>query len=379
VLFASLICGSGTLVAAVSIELHFLRLPEGSMQPQLVADRSGSVHAVWLSGSPSASDVQYARLNPDGSSLASAPIRVNSQPGSAIGIGTIRGPQLAFDAAGTAHVVWNGSGTAQPRPAKSSPLLYTRRPAGADGFEAQRNLIQSTTDLDGGGSIAVDSQSRVHVFWHAGDGKETTREDRRRVFAVTSTDGGKHFESERPIDAGDGTGVCGCCGLRAGTDSKGRVFVAYRGARELMHRGTYVLESDASGTRFQGRLLQDWVTGSCPMSLPALFDGTSGMNLAWETEGKIFGRIGSKAPTDAPQRLVDGPRARHPSAATNPRGETLLVWTEDTGWNRGGKLGWCVFAADGRPTDQAGVREGLPVWTFPGVAALSDGSFVIAY
>jgi hypothetical protein len=38
-----------------------------------------------------------------------------------------------------------------------------------------------------------------------------------------------------------------------------------------------------------------------------------------------------------------------------------------------------VFAADGRPTDQAGVREGLPVWTFPGVAALSDGSFVIAY
>lgn len=356
-------------------EIAWIRLPPGAMQPELASDRSGRLHAVWLSGPAGASEVNYASLG-DAGRISPPPMRVNSQAGSAIAMGTIRGARIAVSPNGTIHVVWNGSSTASPRPPRSSPLLYARKPAGATGFEAQRNLIAATADLDGGGAVVVDGTEAVHVFWHAGDGQGQTREDRRRVFESVSQDDGKTFGTEHPIDPGDGTGVCGCCGLRAATDSKGRVFVVYRGAKDVVHRGTQLLEPVADGIGFHRRLLQDWTSGACPMSLPALVGRSTGMQFAWETGGRIFGQEG-----DAPEPtlLVPGPGARHPSMASNSNGETLLVWTEGTGWNRGGSLGWRLFDPKGKPTSSGGTRDDLAVWSYPAVAARPDGSFVIAY
>src|SRR5262245_60313696 len=37
----------------------FLRTPEGTFQPQALADRTGTIHVVALSGDPGASDVVY--------------------------------------------------------------------------------------------------------------------------------------------------------------------------------------------------------------------------------------------------------------------------------------------------------------------------------
>lgn len=369
------VLGCLTICAETAPKIAWIRLPVGAMQPELASDRAGHLHAIWLSGPAGGSEVNYADLGVEGR-LSPPPLPVNSQAGSAIAMGTIRGARLALSARGTIHVIWNGSGTASPRPAKSSPLLYARKLAGATGFEAQRNLIAATADLDGGGAVVADGSETVHVFWHAGDGQGQTREDRRRVFESVSRDDGKTFDTEHPVDPGDGTGVCGCCGLRAGTDSKGRVFVIYRGAKDLVHRGTQLLEPAADGTGFQRRLLQDWTSGACPMSLPALDSRSTGMHFAWETGGRLFGQA-----TDAsePTLLVSGPGARHPSMASNSRGETLLVWTEGTGWNRGGSLGWRLFDAQGKPTVTGGKREDMPVWSYPAVATRPDGSFVVAY
>ncbi|HAB18810.1 MAG TPA: hypothetical protein DCE44_20515 [Verrucomicrobiales bacterium] len=116
------------------------RLPDGAMQPLAVTDDGGTVHLVWLQGEPKACDVFYQKL-PGGRTNGTAPVRVNRHPGSAIGIGTIRGAQLAVGRNGRAHVVWNGSSQAEPKPVAGAPLLYSRLDDSGTAFEPEQNLI----------------------------------------------------------------------------------------------------------------------------------------------------------------------------------------------------------------------------------------------
>ena len=56
----------------------------------------------------------------------------------------------------------------------------------------------------------------------------------------------------------------------------------------------------------------------------------------------------------------------------------ILVWTEGTGWNRGGGLAWQVYDKAGKPTASAGRRPGaIPVWGLPAVIAEPNGDFTI--
>src|SRR3954470_14356456 len=83
------------------------RIPNGGLQPDLAVGRDGALHLVYFGGDSMAGDIFYVRSN-DGGLTFSPPVRVNSQPGSAIARGTIRGPQLAVAADGRVHVAWNG-------------------------------------------------------------------------------------------------------------------------------------------------------------------------------------------------------------------------------------------------------------------------------
>lgn len=58
----------------------------------------------------------------------------------------------------------------------------------------------------------------------------------------------------------------------------------------------------------------------------------------------------------------------------------ILVWTEGTGWNRGGALEWQVYDKTGKATSESGRRPGaIPVWGLPTVVAESDGRFTILH
>src|SRR5579859_7134441 len=124
------------------------RVPENGLQPQAVVDQHGTLHLIYLRGDPKACDVIYRRRLA-GQAGFSLPVRVNSKPGSAIAIGTVRGAQLALGREGFVHVVWNGSGNSGGKTSGASPMLYTRLAPGADAFEPQRDLMTSTTHLDG--------------------------------------------------------------------------------------------------------------------------------------------------------------------------------------------------------------------------------------
>ena len=370
--------GSLVLSFAATAAIQFQRLPTGGMQPQTATDASHTVHLLWLGGEPKAADVFYQKL-PEGRAGSDAPLRVNSQPGSAIAIGTIRGAQFALGRQGRVHVVWNGSGGALPKPADSAPLLYSRLDDAGKSFEPQRNLITRTTDLDGGGTLAADAAGNVFALWHAGTPGTKTTEDKRRVFVTRSGDDGRTFATEAPVT--DASGACGCCGMRALADADGNLFALFRGARDGVHRETTLLSSRDHGVTFAVSPLQDWETGSCPMSSTALGVTARGMLAAWETKGKIF--FGPTVPVSneaiAPEAVTTGPGAKHPALATNARGETLLVWTEGTGWQRGGELAWQVFDAASKPTAEHGRKPGVPVWSYAAAFARPDGDFVIVY
>jgi RNA polymerase sigma factor (sigma-70 family) len=361
-----------------------VRVPDHGIQPQVAVDAKGVVHLVYFKGEPGAGDLFYT-TSKDGVHFKPHPLRVNSQAASAIAIGNIRGAHLAVGKNGRVHVAWNGSEKARPlAPGKGrwlNPMLYTRLNDEGTAFEPQRNLITSAAVLDGGGSVAADGMGNVYVFWHAPEpGKKG--EDNRKVWVAVSTDDGKIFTAERAAST-EPTGACGCCGLRAFADSKGTVYTLYRGAKDVTQRDIYLLTSTDKGKSFQTTDVDPWKINICPMSSEAFGQGPGGRVVgAWETRGQVyFADIDPK--TGKPAAAVAAPGTahgrKHPAVAVNAKGQTILVWTDGMGWNKGGSLAWQVYDKAGKPTAERGHASGVPVWSLVAVFVRPDGRFAIVY
>ena len=375
--FAIVSLASGFHPADTSVSL--IRVPNQGLQPQVAVDGKGVVHLIYFKGNPAAGDIFYVRST-DGGVTFSAPACVNSQPGSAIATGNIRGAHMAMGRNGRVHVAWNGSDRAQPKVgAKGLPMLYTRSNDSGASFEAQRNVITKAIGLDGGGSVAADEASNVYVVWHAPEpGK--SGEENRRVWISRSDDEGKTFAPESPIDA-KGSGVCGCCGLRAGAVGDD-VFILYRTATERANRDSYLLSSKDHGVSFLGALLHPWNIKMCPMSSFGFCPMKQCALITWESDGQVyFARVDAKSGqrTEAVAAPGSSKGRKHAVATANNKGETILVWTEGMGWQRGGAVAWQVFDSAGKPTDQRGRSDGVPAWSLVATFAKSNGEFVVAY
>jgi len=361
-------------------EVKTVRLPDRGVQPHALVDTEGTLHVIYLGDEPANGNVYYVHQAP-GEQRFSKPVRVNSQPGSAIAVGSIRGAHLALGKANRVHVAWNGSGTAEPKGQGvkyGSPMLYTR--LADDGtFERQRNVIGKAYGLDGGGSVAADLEGNVYVAWHAGDG---TGEQNRRVWIVHSTDEGHTFGQETAADS-DRKGACGCCGLKMLADRQGTVYVLYRAAREKVNRDMVLMVSTNQGKSFAGKMDDQWIIDVCPMSSEAFVDSPDAVTAAWETDGQVwFSKLDKKKHVPAKPIAAPGDpsKRKHPALAVNSRGETILVWTEGTGWERGGALAWQVFDEMGQPTTSRGrIDKAIPVWSFAAVYTEPDDSFMIVY
>jgi hypothetical protein len=109
----------------------------------------------------------------------------------------------------------------------------------------------------------------------------------------------------------------------------------------------------------------------------ALVEGPNGVVASWDTDGQIyFARIkpGTTDFTKPQSAPGSGHGRKHPAVAVNAAGEMILVWTEGTGWQRGGALAWQVYDKHGKPTAEKGRRDrGIPVWGLPTVAATKGG------
>jgi hypothetical protein len=359
--------------------VNLLRTPNGGIQPQAVMDEQGTLHLIYFAGDPAAGDIFYVRRQSGKDNFSSA-LRVNSQPGSAVAIGTIRGAQLSMGKGGRVHVAWNGSRKAEPHgPDNQSPMLYTRLNDAKTAFEPQRNVMQFSGGLDGGGSVAADQHGNVYVTWHGKGSSEG--EAYRRVWVARSTDAGKTFAREVAAFSEE-TGACGCCGMRAFADHRGNVQMLYRAATDMVNRDMIWLRSTDQGKSFRGTRIDRWKLTTCPMSSAAIADGVNKTLLAWETEGQVYYQtIKSATPDEATPIAAPGSSGgrKHPAIATNRQGETILIWTQGTGWKKGGSVVWQVFDKNNQPSDVKGEMPGVPVWGLATAVAGKNGRFTIIY
>jgi hypothetical protein len=378
---------SSGIAPAANGDVTLRRVPQGGIQPQAIRDAGGVIHLLYFVGEPAAGDLYYVRSSDDGATF-SKPIRANSEPGSAVAGGSIRGGQLAIGPKGQAHVVWNGSAksrTAGPKDPVSgrtgAQMFYARLNDAGTAFEPQRGLMQHTVNLDGGGSVAADLLGNVYVAWHANDARVSGRsEGDRVVWIARSADGGRTFAAETRAWT-EATGACGCCGLHLFADGDA-LFLLYRSATAGgTQRDIFFLGSTDHGRSFTGTRVHPWRINACPMTSMSLAAGRQLFG-AWETEGNVFfatlDRSAHRAIDVIEAPALKGP-AKHPRIAVNAKGQALLAWTEGTGHTHGGALAWQLFDAQGRPAKVSGRSEGLPAYSFASVVARRDGGFVVIY
>jgi hypothetical protein len=344
-------------------------VPENGLQPEVAVSKDGTVHLVYLHGDPKAADIRYTWRKPD--QVWQPSLTVNSLPGSAIAIGTIRGPQLALGKNGTVHVLWNGAATSASTPAQA-PLWYARRLAQAGDFSKQEELRGITMALDGGASLTASEDGRVSVAWHGREDEAAAGEKNRLIFLRSSTDDGASFAKHEVINR-SAPGICACCSLRVLLGDKGEPTIFVRNASATDHRAMTLYAR--VGEQWNSREIESWTIPTCPMSSAALAMSDHKMLGAWETAGRI--RAGwISEPSLSPVTLA--PKgAKHPAVAVNAQGKVLIVWVEGTGWNRGGTAAWQECDAQLKPTGPQGHAASVPVWGKVTVYAEPKGDFVI--
>ncbi|MGH9400813.1 MAG: sialidase family protein, partial [Terriglobia bacterium] len=376
---AAVIVYSKTTPAPALPQITLMQTPAGGIQPQTILDHRGVLHMIYFKGNASAGDIEYVRRDPGAASF-SAPIRVNSQPGSAVAIGTVRGPQMALGRGGRVYVIWFGSSHSKPRgPEGKTPVLFSRLNDSGTAFAPQRNLMQYTKGVDGGLSVAADPRGDVYAVWHA-MGK-VPGEAHRRVYLARSTDDGKTFTREVPVSPAS-LGACGCCGMRAFVDGGGTLYVLYRAAAGNIHRDMTLLVSADHGRTFRAEDVSSWKLSACPMSTDDLSEGAGRVLAAWEKAGEVyFSEINPRTFKLSSIYPAPGSSAdrKHPAVAANARGDVLLAWTEGTAWMKGGSVAWQLFDPAGRPVGQEGHATGVPVWGLPSVFTNRRGDFIIVY
>ena len=349
--------------------------PDGGIQPQATIDERGAIHLIYFKGEPGGGDLFYVRRTP-GDAVFSAPLRVNSEPASAIATGSVRGGQIALGRDGWIHVAWNGSRPIERNGVTQTPMWYARLSPRANAFEPQRAIGSHTKYLDGGGSVAADRSGRVYVVWHAAGVEEG--EPHRRIYVATSRDDGARFGPERAFANEDG--ACGCCGLETLVDSRGRLQILYRSAGAMVHRDAMWMTIGPRGPSTPVRL-QPWELPACPMTTFALATAPGGIIAAWETAQQIYSAV-----LDPDRRAISAVTAmtgtgvrKHPSVAINAAGDRLIAWTEGTAWARGGTVAWELRNQKGERVTSGANAGAVPVWGLVSAIPRPDGSFLILH
>src|SRR3954470_24484977 len=112
-----------TSAAPPAPRVEHLAVPDGGIQPQAALDASGTLHLIYYKGVKSSGDLFYVRRGANDRAFG-APIRVNSETGSAIAAGAVRGGRLALGRDGFVHVAWNAAQAVERNGAQVTPMWY---------------------------------------------------------------------------------------------------------------------------------------------------------------------------------------------------------------------------------------------------------------
>ena len=355
-------------LSSFATEVKLLRAPEAGIQPQAVVDSQGRAHLIYFKGEAKAGELFYTRI--DDSGVFAPAIQVTAAAQGPMAVGNIRGAQLAVGKGGRPHVAWMGGGKI---------MYYTRLDDKGAAFEPPRNLVTWAGGLDGGGTVAADRRGNVFVAWHGSPPENKSGEIGRAVFLARSTDDGKTFSREERV-TGPEKGVCGCCGMRGYADVKGEFFFLYR-SMDATSRDMMLLESMDTGKTFRSTTVSRWAINQCPMSSSTMTELDGALVAATEEKGQItVARLARDSLSLMETAKAPGMgKRKHPVILANAQGETLLAWTENMGWAKGGSLAWQLYDSQSKPLREKGSAPGVPVWSLITGFAKPNGDFVIVY
>ena len=231
-------------------------------------------------------------------------------------------PKLAYKADGTCILLYEMN-----RPTAASrfngDLLYAMEVNGV--WQKPQHIHKDTAAglSHSFGKIISLSNGEVGAYW-----LDVKVGPKGRTLVTASTSPGKGFGEMKILDRQ----TCECCRIDALADAQGNVDVIYRDLNVKGERDMgYVHSSDFGKTYTESVPLYEdhWQVNACPHAGPSLVRGANGLEAAWYTGAE--GSSGVKWAYQANKKMIlhlAGDKIRMPQLASNPKGETALVYAE---------------------------------------------------
>ncbi|MBK8989523.1 MAG: PD40 domain-containing protein [Chloroflexi bacterium] len=289
---------------------HRHRLTNGSWSPPVslpgtdsyyslaaAADEDGDVHVV-LSASNDTMDIFYARWRKNNNTW-STPINISGDTQWS------SSPQLAVDADGRVHVVWQSN----PPGYYWSSVVYARQEA--NGVWSTPLYIQDDFGREGKPQIDVDVSGRVHMLWSSTN-NDNAVSVRHAPFAsngspgafTTVIDEGRHIQWQHALAA------------------NGNIHVIWSQVDEPYATHLYhIFWNGQSWSHRSSSLFSDWISS---MTMNADVDGT--VRLAWQSDDSIYYRQ-KTANADWADVVVLGVGETVPSVVGDSDGMAHVIWS----------------------------------------------------
>ncbi len=231
-------------------------------------------------------------------------------------------PKLAYKADGTCVLLYEMN-----RPTATSrfngDLLYAMEVNGV--WQKPQYIHQDTAaglSHSFGQLISLPS-GEVRAYW-----LDVKVGPKGRTLVTAETSSGSGFGEMKMLDKQ----TCECCRISALADSKGNVDVIYRDLTNKGERDMAYIHSADFGQRYSEPvpLYEDhWLVNACPHAGPSMVRGANGLEAAWFTGAE--GTSGVKWAYQGSKKMIlhlAGDKIRMPQLASNPKGETALVFAE---------------------------------------------------
>lgn len=367
------------LISTVQAEtkITVLKTPNGGIQPQAVMDDKGNLHLIYYSGDPMGGNLFYV-VRFAGKEEFSKPLQVNSVQASAISAGTIRGGQIALGKNNRVHVSWNGT-----KVVKGNMEYARLNDEGSSFETEQGLMQETINLDGGGSVAADKKGNVYVAWHGNKKGGNMAMEDQRQVWIAVSKDEGKTFAKEIPVSSKLGVCACCQMRLfvdnketieimyRSASNGNRDVNLLFGKEGGINFQGGVLHPwkvatcpmSSMAITENADFVVATWET-----------DG----NIFFS---KIKPGIPTIAPVGVPISsglMGGGKNKKHPSVAINNKEEMVIAWTEGTGWSKGGDLVWQLYDNKGNLTSNKGrIANGIPVWGLVTIVAFETDFIII--